>query len=320
VGRADVSGPYDLLVAGRPSVDVMFTGLREWPQLGNDIEADGFGWCAGTAFNTPAAANRIGLRVAFVATVGNDIWSDMIREEFEAEGVPTDFLQVEDRPLPGVSVSMNMDGDRGFITHWGEDAAYDEAMRIRALEVAEHVDARHLHAYVDDEPELVAAARRRGMSVSLDAWAGRWFWSATPLDELLGGADVLFANEDEATAMSGERHRSHALRKLAEHCPCVVIKCGGNGAIGMAGGEEVAVPADPVELVDTTGAGDAFNAGFLAGWLSRLELEASLTLGVICGSAVVSDYGGYWGCPLEADLREIAAARGIWLPSFGRSA
>ena len=51
-----MNAAYDLMVAGRPSVDVMFSGLREWPQLGNDIESDGFGWCAGTSFNTPAAA------------------------------------------------------------------------------------------------------------------------------------------------------------------------------------------------------------------------------------------------------------------------
>ena len=115
-----MSAAYDLMVAGRPSVDVMFSGLHEWPQLGNDIESDALGWCAGTSFNTPAAANRIGLRVAYVATVGNDPWSRMIRDEFDAEGLPTDFLLVEDRPLPGVSVALNLAGDRGFVTNWGE--------------------------------------------------------------------------------------------------------------------------------------------------------------------------------------------------------
>ncbi len=84
---------FDLLVSGRPSVDVMFSGLREWPALGKDIDADGLGLCAGTSFNTPAAANRLGLRVAYVATIGDDPWSRMIRDEFEAEGLPTDFLR-----------------------------------------------------------------------------------------------------------------------------------------------------------------------------------------------------------------------------------
>jgi len=76
---------YDLFVAGRPSVDVMFSGLEQWPELGNDVDAAALGACAGTSFNTPAAANRIGLRVAYVAEIGNDVWSRMIHEEFEAE-------------------------------------------------------------------------------------------------------------------------------------------------------------------------------------------------------------------------------------------
>lgn len=308
---------YDLMVVGRPSVDVMFSGLQEWPQLGNDIESDGLGWCAGTSFNTPAAANRIGLRVAYVATVGNDAWSRMIRDEFEAEGLPTDFLEVQDRPLPGVSVALNHAGDRGFVSHWGGDDTYDARLDARALEVVERIDARHLHAYVGEAPALVAAARRRGMTISLDGWGGQWWTSPRPPAEEFAGADVLLANETEAGAMTGETEPARALEQLAEHCGCVVIKRGAAGAIGAAGAEVCAVPADRVELVDTTGAGDAFNAGFLAGWLGGLGLEASLTLGVICGSRAAGDYGGYRGCPREAELREIAAVRGIALPTTG---
>jgi sugar/nucleoside kinase (ribokinase family) len=308
-----VSGAYDLLVAGRPSVDVLFSGLEEWPSLGKDIESGGLGVCAGTSFNTPAAANRIGLRVAYVATIGDDAWSRMIREEFDAEGLPTDFLEVEDRPLPGVSVALNLDGDRGFVTHWGGED-YDGRLVARALDVAARVEARHLHAYVDESPELEALARRRGMSVSLAAWGGASWSSDRPLADALAGADVLLANHTEAAAMTGLDDPERALARLAEHCPCVVVTLGAGGAIGAVGGETRIVAADPVEVLDTTGAGDSFNAGFLAGWLGGLPLEASLTLGVICGSGAVGDYGGYRGCPRYAELRVAAAARGIVLP------
>jgi sugar/nucleoside kinase (ribokinase family) len=309
-----VSATYDLLVVGRPSIDVMFSGVHEWPALGRDVESDGLGVCAGTSFNTPAAANRIGLRVAYVATVGNDVWSRMIRDEFDAEQLPTDFLEVEDRPLPGVSVALNLDGDRGFVTHWGSGDAYDAQLRARALEIATGVEARHLHAYVDESPELEALAHRRGMTVSLDAWGGPWWSSSRPLADLLAAADVLFANQTEAAAMTGEDDAERALERLADHCGCVVITRGAGGAIGLADGQVRAVPADPVEIVDTTGAGDSFNAGFLAGWLGGLPLEESLTLGVICGSRAVGDYGGYRGCPRHPELRAIAASRGIALP------
>lgn len=310
-----MSASFDLLVAGRPSVDVVFSGLSGWPALGDDIESDGLGVCAGTSFNTPAAAHRIGLRVAYVATVGTDVWSQMIRDEFDAEGIPTDFLEIEDRPLPGVSVALNLDGDRGFVTYWGgADEGYDARLSARAELIATTVEARHLHAYVDDAQELVAIARRRGMSVSLDTWGGLGWSSPRPLAEVLAHADVLFANENEATAMTGEDKVERALDRLAAHCDCVVIKRGAAGALGLADGQIRAMPADPVEIVDTTGAGDCFNAGFLAGWLGGLALEESLTLGVICGSRAVGDYGGYRGCPREPELRRIAASRGITFP------
>jgi sugar/nucleoside kinase (ribokinase family) len=310
-----VSVPFDLLVVGRPSVDVMFSGLHEWPALGKDIESDGIGVCAGTSFNTPAAANRLGLLVAYVATIGNDVWSGMIHDEFDAESLPADFLEVEDRPLPGVSVALNLDGDRGFVTHWGSSDAYDERLEARALEIAARIDARHLHAYVDEAPELEALARRRGMTVSLDAWGGPWWSSPRPLSDILARCDVLFANHAEAAAMTGEGDAERALELLAAHCPCVVIRRGEAGALGVADGRMRAVPADPVEVVDTTGAGDCFNAGFLAGWLAGLRLEESLTLGVICGSRAAGDYGGYRGCPRGPELRAIAATRDIVLPS-----
>jgi sugar/nucleoside kinase (ribokinase family) len=120
--------------------------------------------------------------------------------------------------------------------------------------------------------------------------------------------------------MTGESDPIRSLERLAEHCGCAVITRGAAGALGAAGGQVREVSADPVPLVDATGAGDAFNAGFLLGWLGRLPLEDSLTLGVVCGSCVVGDYGGYRGCPGQAELRTIAAARGIELPSRGRMA
>ncbi len=308
---------FDLLVAGRPSVDLMFTGLQEWPSLGRDIEASGLGVCAGTSFNTPAAANRVGLRVALAANLGNDMWSRMIRDEFEFEGLSTEFLAIDEHPLPGVSVAINLHGERGFVTHWAGDEEYGERAAAHELTCARTVDARHLHAYVDLTRDLEQAAHDRGMTISVDSWGGPAWASSRPLAEVLAHANVLFANQAEATAMTGETDVVRALDRLGAHCDCVVIKRGGTGAVGLAGGQMKAVPAEPVQFVDSTGAGDCFNAGFLAGWLSGLPLEDSLTLGVICGSASVGDYGGYRGCPDEATLRAVAAARGISLPAWG---
>ena len=309
---------FDLLVVGRPSVDVMFSGLKAWPALGHEVEAQGLGVSAGTAFNTPAAAARLGLRVALVATIGDDAWSRLIHAEWTSEGLPEDFLVVEDRPLPSVSVAMNHDGDRGFVTHQSSDEAYGHALAARAHAIAATVDARHLHAHIDEDPELEAIAKGRGLTISLDTWGGPGFSSDRSLGELLEHVDVVFANEHESQALSGEDDVERALERLAEHCPCVVIKLGGDGAIGIADGARASVDPEPSEPLDTTGAGDCFDAGFLRGWLDGLDLEASLTLGTICGSRAVTDYGGYRACPGLRELRELAAARGVEIPDDPR--
>lgn len=306
---------FDILATGRPSVDVMFSGLREWPELGKDVRAAGLGVCAGTSFNTPAAASRLGLRVGYVAMIGSDMWGRIIRDEFEAEGLPTDFLRVADRPMPLVSVAFNLDHDRGFVTYEGAREEDDEELRRYAREVVSKTPARHLHVYAGEEsPELALIARERGMTVSLDAWGDSWWNASTRLEDLLAGADVLLANEPEALAMTGEEEAHRAVSRLAELCPCVVIKRGGRGATGTADGEVLQVPAEPVRVVDATGAGDCFNAGFLYGWLARLPLEHCLKLGNICGARAVETFGGYRGCPREPQLRAIAASRGIALP------
>jgi len=219
-----------------------------------------------------------------------------------------------------VSVALNMDGDRGFVSHWPRGPEADGRLEERALSIIETADARHLHAQVDDMHELEVAARARGMTVSVDAFDGASWASPRPVDELLRDADVLLANEAEACAMAGTRDAEAALELLAAHCGCVVIRRGARGAVGIAGGDVREVPADPVDVVDTTGAGDCFNAGFLAGWLSGMPIEDSLSLGVICGSGSVTDFGGYRGCPHADELRAIAAPRGIDVPEVWQPA
>jgi sugar/nucleoside kinase (ribokinase family) len=293
----------------------MFSGLGSWPELGRDVEASGLGVCAGTSFNTPAAANRLGMRVGYIAMVGDDRWSRIVRDEWEAEGLPTDFLRVEHRSMPFVSVALNHDGDRGFVTYYGAGQDDDEELDRLALRVVETVSARHLHAYAgEDHGELVRTARERGMSVSLDAWGGKWWESTAPLGLVLEGADIVLANGDEALAMTRETEVGRAARRLAEHCAIAVVKLGPGGAIAVAEGRIHVVPAEPVQIVDATGAGDCFNAGFLRGWLAGLAVQDCLTIAAICGARVVETFGGYAGCPRERELRELAAARGIALP------
>ena len=306
---------FDLLSVGRPSVDVIFSGLSDWPRLGLDVDAAGLAACAGTSFNTPAAAHRLGLRVGYVALVGNDSWGQIVLREFETEGLPTAFLRIADHPLPFVSVALNHDHDRGFVTFYQPAPDDDAELAKRAREVLSHVPARHFHTYAAEEPiDLIALAHERGMTVSLDAWGGPFWEVPLALADIVSEADILLANEAEALAMTGEQDLRRAIRLLAELCSCVVVKRGNQGAMAMMGSEFVDLPAEPADALDATGAGDCFNAGFLHGWLAGKTLSESVILANTCGARAVQAYGGYRGCPSGDELRRVAAARGIYLP------
>jgi sugar/nucleoside kinase (ribokinase family) len=119
-----------------------------------------------------------------------------------------------------------------------------------------------------------------------------------------GRIDILFANEAELAAMTGNDDFDAALRELGAKVPVLVVTRGANGAVALAGDERAAVPAQPIaKLVDTTGAGDLFAAGFLAGQARGLGLEPSLRLGAIAAAEVISHYGAR----PEADLKVLAA-------------
>jgi sugar/nucleoside kinase (ribokinase family) len=303
---------FDLLAVGRPSVDVIFSGLSQWPRLGLDVDAEALATCAGTSFNTPAAAHRLGLRVGYVSLVGNDPWSQIVLREFATEGLPTDFLQVADHSLAFVSVALNQNHDRGFVTFYEPAPGDDVELARRAKDVLSSVPARHFHTYAGEEPaELIALARNRGMTVSLDAWGGPFWDLPAALGDVISEADILLANEAEALAMVGEQDLRTAIQRLAELCRCVVVKRGQRGAAAMMGGEFVDVPPEPAHVLDATGAGDCFNAGFLYGWLAGRSLTECVVLANICGARAVQAFGGYRGCPSGDELRRLAATRGI---------
>jgi sugar/nucleoside kinase (ribokinase family) len=303
---------YDLLIVGRPTCDLIFTGLPEWPEPGRESYAAGAFIRAGGAFNAAAAASRLGLRVGFVGIVGTDRWSDFLLEHFAAEGVSTEFVRIEGRPLPAVSVALNVAGDRGFITHEAETDEVDRLLYSHAARVVAETEARHLHVHlVCGLPAIARAARDRGMSITLDAWGWETWLCSKEARSLVPLGDVLFMNEPEARLLAGATDTAAALRWFASAVPYAVVKLGAAGAVALVEGEEIEVPTRPVDVVDATGAGDCFNAGFLYGWLRGLAPATCLALGNICGGRGVGEVGGYQGCPRERELLDLADAAGV---------
>jgi sugar/nucleoside kinase (ribokinase family) len=294
---------YDVLVVGRPSFDLIFTGLPAWPALGREVFSRDLTISAGGTFNVVAALHRLGLRVGMIGTVGNDIWSRQAFDVMKEEGVATELMQVLDHPLPALSVSMTYDGDRGFVSHerMAPEVSGDCAVHVLAVLRREHT--RYLQACLN--PDLAAyahLARDRGMQVIVDCgWDEPWLTSRQ-IRTLMPLADIVFANQPEACAIAGTADPIAALHRLGEIVPFVVMKQGIEGATAWVGGRLYHASTEPVDVVDATGAGDCFNAGFLYGLIHERAIEECLRIGNICGGLSVSIAGGYAGAPNEAEL------------------
>jgi sugar/nucleoside kinase (ribokinase family) len=305
---------YDLLVSGVLSADVVFTGLPEWPALGRDVRAEMVTVDAGGQFIVAAAARRLGLDVGYCAVTGRDFWSVLVRERFAAEQVSTALLGEIDDPLV-VSVVLNYAGDRGFVSHWSAIERIERLTTERALAAIEAGAGRHLHMLLDPTvADLAPAARARGLTVSVDTWMWEEWLRSDRVWELATLADILFTNELEAAAMTGEADLHAVLGRLAEACPYVVVKRGAAGATALVDGQLVESRTIPVEALDSTGAGDCFTAGFLYGYLRGFPAATCLGFGNVCGGRSVTAIGGYQGAATEAELLAESQLRGL-LPS-----
>ena len=140
-------------------------------------------------------------------------------------------------------------------------------------------------------PDLFQRAHALGLTVSLDTnWDPSGVWQG--FDELLAQVDVFLPNQTEALAISGGSTLDDALEILNRKCQVVAVKCGRAGAQARQGDERARAAALPVPVVDTVGAGDSFDAGFLYGWLNGWRLERALALAVSCGSLSTRAAGG----------------------------
>jgi sugar/nucleoside kinase (ribokinase family) len=287
---------YDILAAGEINPDLVLTGdvVPSFGQVEKLVDSATLSIGSSSAIFACGAA-RLGLKVGFIGICGDDLFGrfmldEMIRREVDVAPV------IVDAAVPtGMSVILSKQSDRAILTHVG---AMD---RLCADQVTDELlaRARHLHvasyflqtALQPGLPELFRRAHALGLTVSLDPnWdpSGKWHG----FDELLPLVDVFLPNENEALALTGVETVELALARLGREGPTVAIKMGKRGAIAAHGAETVRSFAPKVKVVDTTGAGDSFDGGFLYGFLHGWNLERALNLGVACGSLSARKAGG----------------------------
>jgi sugar/nucleoside kinase (ribokinase family) len=287
--RSAVADRIDLLVLGDVNPDLILTGDVE-PAFGQaeSLVDEARLTIGGSGGILASAAARLGLRVALCGVVGDDLFGRFMRDELERRGVDVGGLVVDETVPTGSTVVLARRDDRAILTYTGAiGASSAERIDRRLLAGARHV---HVSSYFLQErlapalPEVFDEVRAAGCTTSIDPnWDPAQRWDGALL-EVLDRTDVFLPNATEAIKVAGVTDLDDALATLADRAALVVVKDGHRGALAAHGGRRVRARAPTVDVVDTTGAGDAFDAGLLASRLAGHELERSLAIANACGA------------------------------------
>lgn len=281
-----------VLSVGRIYCDVVFTGTPRMPVAGREVFAEDVTIAAGGgAYIAAAYFAGCSRPVSLVARLGTDSMSAGLEDELQASGVDLSFLDRADDAGPQVTVVIVEGSERAFLSRRAGSARPATLGQALAWPGAGHLHVAE-YATLAEIPSLVADAKARGLTVSLDP---SWDETLIRRPDLVGkcsGVDVFLPNAEEALAITGEATAEAAIAVLAPHFPVVALKAGAAGAYVAAGGTVEHLAAREVPVVDTTGAGDAFNAGFVDAWLDGAPPCRCLEAGVAQGSIAVQRAGG----------------------------
>jgi sugar/nucleoside kinase (ribokinase family) len=274
---------YDILAVGSYTVDMVFTGLPGLPEMGKDVYSSGFDMVPGEAYNAAIAMHRLGVKVAWAADFGNDMFSRFALEQARLEGIDEGFFVEHNRPLRRITVSASFPEERAFITYYDPDPALPAAMKALALVSARtvYIPGFFYGPLFDTGLKLV---RLKKMKIIMDGNSDDLVVLTNPaMRKAVQNVDVLLPNAAEARRMSGKPDLETAMAALGKLCPLVVVKNGKDGAYAWSEGKLYHAPAIEVTPLDTTGAGDCFNAGFIKAWLDGRPIEECLRWGNIVG-------------------------------------
>jgi sugar/nucleoside kinase (ribokinase family) len=288
---------FDIAIAGEINLDLILYGLPQTMEVERELLASGFQATLGSS-SAILAHNLavLGTKVGFITRVGPDDFGRIALQRLQQSGADVSRV-VRDHDCPtGVTVLLHHGRERHILTFPGTISA----MTVRDLDLDYLKSARHFHlsslflqrGLSPDLPELFRELKSSGLTLSLDTnddpddnWGG-------VLDELLGIIDILLPNETEACRMARSNSLDDALADLSSRVPCIAVKCGPRGSLVQMREKRIVAPPVPVSPVDTIGAGDSFNAGFLFAWLRGLPPEICAMAGNITGALSTLRPGG----------------------------
>lgn len=289
---------FDVTLAGEITMDMVMYGLPEHLPLEQELLATGMALTLGgssaiTAHNLAALGSKVG----FIPQTADDPFTELCVHTLKNAGVDLSCAVPPKLSIgTGVTVLLQHEASRHALTSSGTISA----LRYEDLDLNYLASARHFHlssfflqsGLQKDAPRLLAGMREAGLTTSLDTnddpaneWQG-------PVIDTLRSVDIFMPNERELLCISGEANFEHALHKLSQVVPTLVVKRGAEGALVVHDGRRYAAPAMQTEIVDAVGAGDSFNAGFLHAYVNGGTIPECLEFGNLCGAYSTTASGG----------------------------
>jgi sugar/nucleoside kinase (ribokinase family) len=306
----------DVLVLGDCNPDLILSGEDVQPRFGQverlvDSASLAVGG-SGAIFACGAA--RLGLRTAFATVIGDDVLGRFMLDSLRAHGVDTRGVLVDASRPTGVTVILSRGGDRAMLTAPGtigdmRGSLVDPDLLHGARHV--HVSSYYMQRSLQSElGELFREAHEAGATTSIDPnWDPREEWNSGLLS-MLSATEYFLPNSAEARRITGLDDIEIAATALAENGCTLAVKLGAGGGLAARGDEVLQVPAYQVDVEDATGAGDSFDAGFVAAMLDGLPLQRALETAVVCGSLSTRATGGVDAQPTTEEVRTALATFG----------
>jgi len=286
-----------IAVIGELNLDLIVTGAERMPHPGEEIIVDDMLLTLGSSSAiTACQLAALGDDVLFISKVGGDEFGRRALEFLREKGVSTEAIAVDESMKTGLTISTAIDSERAQMTAMGciqemrlADVDFDLLRGRQHLHISSFYLQRNLRP---DIPRIFQQAREMGLTTSLDTGWPHEGESIHDTEPVWPHLDVFLPNDLEAMRLTGEEEPAPALDALARRVPTVVMKIGPRGAEVRQGDKHVKRAGLEIDVIDTTGAGDSFNAGFLHGYLADWDLADCLDLGNACGALSIRAPGG----------------------------
>jgi sugar/nucleoside kinase (ribokinase family) len=301
-----------VLVVGDLNLEYIFTGLSGHPRYGREVMVSGCSTTlGGSAALFACGLAKLGRAVRFQGRIGKDSNGDFLLDKMRDRGVDVSGVTRDPETGTGISVAFTETDDRAIVAYLGtvatttpRDVPTGDLRRFSHLHLTSPFIQLGLRSgFVP----LLKKAKRAGLTTSMDpGWDPRERWG---LEEFYPWLDVLLVNEVESKAITRIRRPADAAKKLAEKVLVAVVKTGPKGAVGATKTGQWKASSYEVEPVDTTGAGDTFDAAFIDGWLAGHRVQEVLAYACAAGALSTEAAGGYDGQPTRAEALHLVGGR-----------